>query len=225
MRQAIVNGCCVGDKPFVVSIISPLAATSALKRKCRHFDKIFVTGCTERCQNDNVQCSQWRKCHQNDNIFVSVWWLRLMTHIQITYMWYRSKMGGFDRNISEVNGIIRELALCELELALEFINIFTHTVKGCHSVTTIWQWPDEHYSDVIMSTMESRITSLTILYSTIYSGANQRKHQSSASLAFVRGIHRSSVNSPHKGPVTRKMFPFDDDIMLNQSARLLSYVS
>ena len=45
------------------------------------------------------------------------------------------------------------------------------------------------------------------------SGADQIKHQSSASLAFVRGIHRSPVNSPHKGPVTRKMFPFDDVIM------------
>ena len=42
---------------------------------------------------------------------------------------------------------------------------------------------------------------------------DQRKHQSSASLAFVRGIHRRPVNSPHKGPVMRKMFPFDDVIM------------
>ena len=49
------------------------------------------------------------------------------------------------------------------------------------------------------------ISSLTIVYSTAYSGANQRKHQSSASLAFVRGIHRWPVNSPHKWPVTRKM--------------------
>ena len=45
-------------------------------------------------------------------------------------------------------------------------------------------------------------------------GADQRKHQSSMSLAFVRGIHRWPVNSPHKGPVTRKMFPFDDIIMI-----------
>ena len=59
----------------------------------------------------------------------------------------------------------------------------------------------------------SQITSLTIVYSVVYSGAHQRKHQSSASLAFVRGIHRSPVNSPHKWPVTRKMFPFDDVIM------------
>ena len=70
-----------------------------------------------------------------------------------------------------------------------------------------------HYSDVIMNTMASQITSLTIVYSTVYSGANQRKHQSSASLAFVLGIHRWPVNSPHKGPVTRKLFPFDDVIM------------
>ena len=64
-----------------------------------------------------------------------------------------------------------------------------------------------------MGTTVSQITSLTIVYSTVYSGADQRKHQSFASLAFVQGIHRSPVNSPHKGPVTRKMFPFDDVIM------------
>ena len=44
-------------------------------------------------------------------------------------------------------------------------------------------------------------------------GRSQRKHQSSATLAFVWGIHRSPVNSPHKESVTRKMFPFDDVIM------------
>ena len=60
----------------------------------------------------------------------------------------------------------------------------------------------------------SLITSLTIVYSTVYSDANHRKHHSPASLAFVRGIHRRPVNSPHKWPVTRKMFPFDDVIML-----------
>ena len=64
-----------------------------------------------------------------------------------------------------------------------------------------------------MSTMASQITSLTIVYSTVYSGTDERKHQSSMSLAFVRGIHRWPVNSPHKGPVTRKMFPFDKVIM------------
>ena len=57
--------------------------------------------------------------------------------------------------------------------------------------------------------LSSQITSLTVVYSTIYSGTDQRKHQSSGSLAFVRGIHWWPVNSPHKGPVTRKMFPFD----------------
>ena len=46
-----------------------------------------------------------------------------------------------------------------------------------------------------------------------YTGTDQRKHQNYAPLAFARGIHRWPVNSPHKGPVTRKMFPFDDVIM------------
>ena len=70
-----------------------------------------------------------------------------------------------------------------------------------------------HYGDVMMGTMASQITSLTIVYATVYSGADLRKHQSSASLAFVSGIHRGPVNSPHKWSVTRKMFPFDDVIM------------
>ena len=70
-----------------------------------------------------------------------------------------------------------------------------------------------HYTHVIMDTMTSQITSLTIVYSTVYSGADQRKHQSSASMTFVRGIHRWPVNSPHREPVRRKMFPFDDVIM------------
>ena len=64
-----------------------------------------------------------------------------------------------------------------------------------------------------MSAIASQITSLTIIYSTVYSDADQRKHQSSASLVFVWGIHREPVNSPHKWPVTRIMFPFDDVIM------------
>ena len=70
-----------------------------------------------------------------------------------------------------------------------------------------------YYYDVIMGAMASKITSLTIVYSIAHSGADQRKGQSSASLAFVRGIHRWPVNSPHKWSVTRKFFPFDDVIM------------
>ena len=68
-------------------------------------------------------------------------------------------------------------------------------------------------NDVIVGTIASQIISLTIVYSTVHSDAYQRKHQSSASLAFVRGIRRGPVNSPHKWPVTRKMFPCDDVIM------------
>ena len=61
--------------------------------------------------------------------------------------------------------------------------------------------------------MASQITSLPIIYLTVYSSAEQRKNQSSTFLAFV-----SPVNSPHKGPETRKMFPFDDVIMCNSDA-------
>ena len=60
--------------------------------------------------------------------------------------------------------------------------------------------------------LPSQITGVSIVYSTVCSGADQRKHQSSASLAFER------VNSPHKGPVTRKAFPFDDVIVQKRRA-------
>ena len=80
-----------------------------------------------------------------------------------------------------------------------------------------------HYNDVIMGTMASQIISLNIVYSTVYSGTDERKPQSSASLAFLRGIHRSPVSSPHKGPVTWKMFPFDDVIMWSSLNTVLSW--
>ena len=80
-----------------------------------------------------------------------------------------------------------------------------------------------HYSGIIMGAMASQITSPTIVYSTLYSGADPRKHQSSASLAFVRGIHRWPVNSPHKWPVTRKMFLFDDVIMGKHTTHLAGH--
>ena len=77
-----------------------------------------------------------------------------------------------------------------------------------------------HYNDVIMCAMASQITSLTIVYSTVYSGTDQRKHQSFAPLAFVRGIHRWPVNSPYKWPVTLKLFSFDNVIMIGMIAKL-----
>ena len=73
-----------------------------------------------------------------------------------------------------------------------------------------------HYNDVKLSAIVSQITSLSIIYSTVYSDTDQRKHQNSSSQAFVRGIHRGPVNSPYKWPVTRKMFPFDDVIIIQK---------
>ena len=62
---------------------------------------------------------------------------------------------------------------------LDFIDMINHN--------------DIHYNDVIMGAIASQITNLTIVYSIVYSDADQRKHQSSESLAFVRGIHRGPV--------------------------------
>ena len=89
------------------------------------------------------------------------------------------------------------------------IFLFVHfCVRKCVSPYAVL-----HYNDVIMGAITSQITSLTIVYSIVYSDADQRKHQSAVSLAFVRGTHRGPVNSPHKRPVTGKMLPFNDVIM------------
>ena len=96
---------------------------------------------------------------------------------------------------------------------MKIFYVFSNILEILHTCLLCQSTPVFHYSDVIMGTIESQITSLTIVYSTVYSGADPRKHQSSASLAFVREIQRSPVNSPHKWPATRKMFPFDDVIM------------
>ena len=85
------------------------------------------------------------------------------------------------------------------------VNIFvTRYVKQAHFTL---QWRHNGCYDV-------SITSLPIVYSAVYAGADQRKHQSSASLDFVRGIHQSPVNSTHIWPITRNMFRFDDVVMM-----------
>ena len=117
-----------------------------------------------------------------------------------------------------------ELKCLDLEIGhQDSISRYSHHGDMSYAYHLCFLWPSGrmylrnyftcHNNDVIMGAMASQITSLTIVYPTAYSGADQGKHQSSASLAFVRGIHRWPVNSPHKGSVTRKMFPFDDVIM------------
>ena len=90
---------------------------------------------------------------------------------------------------------------------------------GQASDMLISQYRDIHYTDVIMGAMAYQITSLTIVYSTVYSGADERKHQSPAPLAFVQEIQRGPVKSPHKWPVALKLFPFDDVIMVKTTGQ------
>ena len=82
-------------------------------------------------------------------------------------------------------------------------------------------WP---FMVAIRFSLKGSVMRSSIVCSTVDSGADQRKHQSSASLAFVRGTHRSPVNSPHKGPVTRKMFPFDDVIIPHTQAHTHTFM-
>ena len=123
---------------------------------------------------------------------------------------------------SNINFFIEEVSTREQQNVWEFItDVSAWTVRERHQQQCSYVLVDRqnrvsHYDDVIMGAISSQITSLTIVYSTVYLDADQRKHQSSASLAFVRGIQRWPVNSPHKWPVMRKIFPFDDVIMRNR---------
>ena len=114
--------------------------------------------------------------------------------------------------VISIGNHIRGLA-CLLQCHMKDISTVNLATTKPQQNTTNHKTMCNNYSDIIMSAMASQITSITIVYSTVYSGADQRKHQSSASLAFVWGIHCWPVNAPHKWPITRQMFPFDDVIM------------
>ena len=80
------------------------------------------------------------------------------------------------------------------------------------------------YSDVIMSVMVSQIIGVSIVYLTVCSGADQRKQQSSASVAFVRENYRWPMGSPRNGPVTRKMLHLMTSSCLLYSIQYGSFV-
>ena len=127
-------------------------------------------------------------------------------------------------NGKEGNGITTRLLLCAIKWSsaelLQNVRFWIQIPSGSSRGSGVWI---THYNGVIMGAIASQITSIMIVYSIVYSDANQRKHQSSASLAFVRGIHRRPVNSPYKWPVTRKMFPFDDVVMPVKTSLLIDW--
>ena len=91
-----------------------------------------------------------------------------------------------------------------------------------YSLVTPYGVKHFHCGDAIMSTMASQIISLSIVCSTVCSGADQRKTSKLRVTGLCVGNSPEPVNSPHKGPVTRKMFPFDDVIMQSPLVQVLT---
>ena len=124
--------------------------------------------------------------------------------------------------VSETNIVIRKCDTSPIA-----IRASSNKVYICRNASRVI-FMENHYSSVIMSALAFQITGVSIVCSTLCSWADQRKHQSPAWLAFVGGIHRRPVVLPHKEPVPRKMFPFDDVIMyqvvwrVSRSASILS---
>ena len=185
------------------------------------FDKLQCTHSVHRCHKENSSVSvlesyvfvcAMEKYHLNCTRIT--FWLVLTCIIKGNswfYQWMNQKAIYFYQ-INEKN--IPDFIFLSLEYSL--YRILSHLSRyGKVVIVTALSSLEMlvHYSDVIMGAMASQITSLTIVHSTVNLSADQRKHESSASLVFVRGIHRWPVHSPHKWPVTRKMFPFDDVVM------------
>ena len=170
------------------------------------------------CWLQNFACFQWH--------FICYWWICIISFTKLHHtIWTKTswnlatlpmlrlycKIGNTKKpGENTINGNTQFIYI----YIIDFGNIRYHaTFYETQRSTTEWysiialQWRHNERDGV------SSLTSLTIVCSTVYSGADQRKHQSSASLAFVRGIHRRPVNSLHKGPVTRKMFSFHDVIV------------
>ena len=158
--------------------------------------------------------------HTHNQFYVTIFGSSHASYHSQSGQMIKTDVGIYHYPLSICEDCILAWIVCHLDLQ-DFFQV--KTLKQCHivrnklsintgAVFCLWSWVG-HYSDVIMGTMVSQITSLTIVYLTIDSGADQGKHQSSVSLAFVWEIHWWPVNSPHKWPVTRKMFSFDDVIM------------
>ena len=161
-----------------------------LRRYRHHYDVIVMVSHTRK---ENVFWRKFCYCLQRK---LSLWQL---SSLPVT------KICRYDR--ISFQGMIRPIWY--LYLLVILLCIYWEHCKRSLLTPKCW-----HYDDVIMGAMASQITSLTIVYSTVYSDADQRKHQSSVSPTFMREIHRGPVNSPHRWPVTRKMSPFDDVIMI-----------
>ena len=128
--------------------------------------------------------------------------------------WFRLWLGAVRQQAITWANIDLYLHCNMATLGQNWVSILTKTGKESRYILHLNRHSWDHYNDVIMGAIASQITSLTIVYSTVYSDADEKNNQSSASLAFVWGIHRWPVNSPHKWPVTRKMLPFDDVIVI-----------
>ena len=160
---------------------------------------------SERFHSNNLW-HQYSPYVSNNSISHAQWYLISLAYCYLIPCTYAKKLPFKENKIA--SGI-------RLRLATE---MYQHNIY-IYIYVCVYEWHLKYTS--FHSTLQLRqmsvtacqITSLTIVCSTVYSGADQRKHRSSASLAFMRGIHRWPINSPHEWPLTRKMFLFDDVIM------------
>ena len=131
----------------------------------------------------------WRNFHHWLHWKLSFWRLPVQPLMKISSKWWHFRFSVIDgplrTNFSEIWIKNQQFSCQKMNLKMSPVQWRSYC-SGFH----LFNVNPHHYIDVIMTTMASQITSLMVVYSIVYSGADQRKHQSSAPLAFVRGIHR-----------------------------------
>ena len=142
-----------------------------------------------------------RKC--KNTLVIVPWYGKRFTH-------YSSFVQGIHSSLLDFSGNFPSQKASDVELWL-FIS-YQPDYAVSQTVEMLVTWDGVTSSKGINSHGKMTLT-CAVIFSTVYSEVDQRKHQGSASLAFVWGIHRGLVNSPHKWPVTRIMLPFDNVIM------------
>ena len=159
-----------------------------LRRRSKKTPKLRVTGL---CVGNSPVTDEFPAQRASNTENVSIWW----RHHGFSYsLFVNTALNAMTHfNISGIK-MCSSIYICACWVRQVFIiqrvrHLTAISLQAVHCLLSV------HYSDVIMDAMASHITSLAVVYSTVYTGVDQRKYQSSASLAFVRGIHRWPVNS------------------------------
>ena len=169
------------DNPFLLGLTFGALGTS-INTVSLWLSSISYQYCYAAAENDSRLGPTWDRLYIYSQRRVTTSFVQTLENVT-TQHWKISVYVSMEISVSFVHALQDITTNVHGALCVTFPGEFMCKWRMCHD--RVARTLHRHYDDVIMSTIASQITSLTIVYSTIYSGADQSKHQSSASLAFV----------------------------------------